>query len=119
MDNEELIEFTVGPREKGDPPEGGDAPVFRIGWNFNALCEAEAMTGQNLLQWDFSTASAQKLRGLLYAGLKAVWQDVSIEDAGRLLTRNFGAVCRALAELYDGMVPEGAPGLEAQEAAVG
>lgn len=51
-----------------------DKEEYRLGYDFNGLCDAEALTGCNLLtaMRDLGEASAGQLRGLLFAAIRAV-----------------------------------------------
>ena len=55
-------------------------------YNYNAIVQAEAATGVNLLTAIVSDLSATKLRGLLWAALLPESPDIKIEEVGQLIT---------------------------------
>lgn len=76
----------------------GDAQVYRLSWDFNELCEAEALLGLNL--FGGAMATALQTRGFLYACLKKAHPVVTVAEAGGLLNKGENAkVLGALTQL--------------------
>ena len=80
----------------------GEVFEYVLTYDFNALCEAEAETGVNLLQAmsDVRSMTAVQLRAMLYAGLKPANPLVLVKEAGELLTKDYAAVMEALIRLF-------------------
>jgi hypothetical protein len=82
-------------------------------FDFNALAEAEAKTGQNLLSaiaaWP--ELSALQARGLLFALLLPAHPKVTVAEAGSLFTEDMEAVVRGIrvaliaAQLFEDEAP--------------
>jgi len=60
--------------------------TYQLVFDFNAIAQAEKVTGINLLQASIDTASAQSLRGLLWASLLKENPNLIIEQVGSLIT---------------------------------
>ncbi|HXI88453.1 MAG TPA: hypothetical protein VNH18_14675 [Bryobacteraceae bacterium] len=77
-----------------------DPQIYKLTYDFNAICDAEAVTGCNLLQAQIrlKNLSATEVRGLLYACLKPAYPAVLLSEAGDLLSRDLETVSGALAE---------------------
>lgn len=58
-----------------------DGETYKLVWDFNALCEAEGMTGCSLLSLSTST----QMRGAFYASLRTYHSQVDLAGAGRLI----------------------------------
>lgn len=69
-----------------------DNVTYKLAFSFNAIAEAEAVTNCNLLSgmWKFLTdregMNAQQLRGLLYASLQLAQPEITLEQAGDMIT---------------------------------
>lgn len=60
---------------------------YKLIYSFNALAEAESLTGLNMFQGlDLNAITAQQLRAMLWAALSVAHPQMTIEDAGNLLT---------------------------------
>jgi hypothetical protein len=88
-----------------------DEVDYWLVYDFNAMAEAETLTGLNLLQClSFQSLNATKVRGLLYAALLRLQPDTSLEDAGNLLgSTDSGVVMKAIGQAYLGSQPEPEP----------
>jgi hypothetical protein len=75
-----------------------ESQVYTLGFDFNALADAEAVTKHNLLAaigaWPALGAGAA--RALLYALLKPAHPEVLVEEAGGLFTKDLGATWEAM-----------------------
>ncbi len=87
----EKVTFTL----PNDPQE------YTLTYSFNEICDAEAVTGVNLLHAavNVSQMNAVQMRGLLYACLKTAHPEVLIKEAGLLLSRDSQIVTAALAKV--------------------
>ena len=87
-----------------------DEKEYQLGYSFNAIAEAEAAAGCNLLNGlqSLNGMSALQLRGLLFAALRIAQPEiVSIDEVGLLLRLDtIGDVQEALAEAYLLSMPE-------------
>lgn len=85
----EKVTFTL----EGDPQE------YTLCYDFNQICDAEAVAGANLLNAvaNKHSMNAVQMRGLLYACLKTAHPDVLLKEAGTLLSRDSKTVTKALA----------------------
>jgi hypothetical protein len=87
----------------------GDPIVYKLTFDYNEIARAETLTGCNLATAGLKlmagiagtfVLSAVELRALLYAAMKPSFSDVTLEDAGGLLSREFAIVHGKLFELY-------------------
>jgi len=79
--------------------------TYQLVFDFNAIAQAEIATGINLLQASIDTASAQSLRGLLWASLLKQNPTISIEHVGSLITmKNAPTIWAAIREAWFGSV---------------
>jgi hypothetical protein len=88
-----------------------DGKTYRLTYDFNAIAQAEAASGCNLLQgvagFLLNTATAAQYRGLLYAALLKAHPKMSIDQAGNLVRIDtMPDIRRALAEAYNLSMPE-------------
>jgi len=76
--------------------------------DFNALAEFEDEVGANALALIQTPdkMSARQVRALFWAGLKQRQPDVTLEDAGRILTSNFDKMGEALGAAFPDAEPE-------------
>lgn len=81
-----------------------DGETYRLLFDFNALAEAERLTGHGLLRQHpakyFRDLDAAGIRGFLYAALKAEHPQISVDAVGALLRVEFfqsifGAISKA------------------------
>jgi hypothetical protein len=99
-----------------------DGDKYKLAYSFNAIAEAEAMAGCNLLQGmqTLQDLSATQLRGLFYAALSVARPSMTIEEAGKLLRFDtMPAITNAIADAYILSMPkkeEPAEGSEKNEA---
>src|ERR1051326_7518669 len=63
--------------------------TWKLAYDFNAIAEAEKLTGCNLLQGVsgvlYTTMTAQQLRALLYAAMCKAHPKVTLEEVGTLI----------------------------------
>jgi len=79
--------------------------TYQLVFDFNAIAQAEIATGINLLQASIDTASAQSLRGLLWASLLKQNPTLTIEHVGSLVTmKNAPTIWAAIREAWFGSV---------------
>jgi hypothetical protein len=85
-----------------------DGVTYYLCFSFNAICQAEASTGLNLLNaLDFRSVDATKLRALLFSALLRIQPDTTLESAGSLLNlKTAGMITRALTEAFTESHPE-------------
>jgi hypothetical protein len=88
-----------------------DGKTYRLTYDFNAIAQAEAASGCNLLQgvagFLLNTANAAQYRGLLYAALLKAQPRMTIDQAGNLVRIDtMPDIRRALAEAYNLSMPE-------------
>jgi hypothetical protein len=113
----EFTEFTLD----------NDPQIYRLVYDFNALCDAEAETKENLLQYVFVIGkpsaifiTAAQQRAMLYALLKPGHPQVLLKEAGELLSRDTkrvaDAMVRALGIESEESDDEPKSGADAQEA---
>jgi hypothetical protein len=82
---------------------------YKLAFTFNALAEAEAQTGGNVLQCfgRLSNLSAIELRSLLHASLLTAHPDMTVEHAGALVgLGNLPAIYVAIAKAFELSMPE-------------
>jgi hypothetical protein len=91
---QEFVEF----RLKDDPQ------VYKLSYDFNAICEAEAAAGCNLIQAFLFQAplTAVQTRAILFACLKKAHPLVLLTEAGELLSRDMPVVLDALGQAMRG-----------------
>ena len=101
----EFTEFTLD----------GDPQVYRLAYDFNAICDAEAETQVNLLQFInavgrpvFVLLTAMQYRAMLYALLKPGHPQVLLKEAGELLSSDTSGVTAAMMRAL-GAEEEGKP----------
>jgi hypothetical protein len=89
-----------------------DGTTYFLAWDFNALAQADEMTGENLLQsLEFENISAKRLRTLLFLSLLKFQPEMTVEKAGGLgCPSNSAQVMKAIVEAYTGSMPEAEPG---------
>lgn len=88
--------------------------VLRLGgvdrhprYDHNAIVQAEAATGINLLTAMVDDITATKLRGLLWASLLPDDPDLTLEDAGKLINPlNIGTIHSALLASWFGSLSD-------------
>ena len=97
-----------------------DDTEYSLCYSFNAIAEAEAASGTNLLRGLESLVdlSAIQLRGLLYAALLVSKPETTIEDAAKLIRLDtIGPITSALAQAYTLSMPSSKKSEEAEVAA--
>jgi hypothetical protein len=86
-----------------------DDVEYKLAYSFNAIAEAESVTGCNLLRGleSLTDLSATQLRGLLYAAMTVAHPEFTIEQVGHLIRLDtIGPVTTALAEAYSLSMPK-------------
>lgn len=80
--------------------DGGPPWPLKLTYDFNEIADAEPICGLNLLMavGAPSRMSASQLRGLLYALLKTHNKDLTLVEAGDLMTADMRAVHSAVME---------------------
>ena len=80
-----------------------DPQEYRLCYDFNEIADAEEVVGINLLTGVMGqgqgTMSSTQLRGLLYALLHKAHPEVTVKEAGELLTIDAVTVSTAFAEV--------------------
>jgi hypothetical protein len=85
--------------------------TYHLSYDFNAICQAERVTGVNLLSSVVGEISAASLRGLLWAALLKDRPLMTVEEVGGLIRpENIATIREAIVTAWFGSVPE-----EAQE----
>ena len=82
---------------------------YRLAYDFNAIAQAEAIAGCNLLQGvrNLSSLSAEQLRGLLFAALSKAHPKITLLAAGEMVRLDtVRPITEALAEAYMLSLPE-------------
>ena len=85
-----------------------DGTTYRLAFDFNALCMAEEVTGQNLMQrvFDLREMPAKTFRAVLWASLLKAQPDVTLERSGALITPgNIPTIYSKLVEAWFASVP--------------
>lgn len=87
-----------------------DGRSYDLVFDYNSVADAEALTGVNLLHGIsaamFGTVTAAQLRGLLFASLKPRNPDITLQQAGELISiGNLKQVYTALSEAWSASVP--------------
>lgn len=97
--------------QPGLDPTLPDVPIIlggverKLCFDYNAIVLAEKATGINLLAGMVSAKDASTLRGLLWAALSRDNPDMTLEQAGALITpRNIPAIHFALNQAWFGSV---------------
>jgi hypothetical protein len=85
--------------------------TWKLAYDFNAIAEAESITGCNLLQGVggvlLHTMTATQFRGLFYAALRRAHPEITIHQAGLLMTiENMADIREALLKAYGVSMPE-------------
>lgn len=84
---------------KGEIALSCDGKSYTMVLDFNALCDFEAETGKNALTalegMERGTVEARDMRALLWAGLRQHHPEITLQDAGRILSENVDAIQRA------------------------
>lgn len=80
---------------------------YFLAYDFNAIVQAEKVTGCNLLASVVGEITAQSLRGLLWASLLKGSPNISIEDVGLLIRpTNVATIRKAIDTCWFGSVPD-------------
>jgi hypothetical protein len=83
--------------------------TYSLCFDFNAMAQAEAATGLNLLQClNFQNLNTIKVRGLLYAAMLKAHPETTLEMAGMLFNHpnTVDKLMNAVVEAYLGSQPE-------------
>lgn len=88
-----------------------DGETYKFAFDFNAIAEAEAATGLNLIHginaFFRSDWNASQLRALLFASLHLGHPTLTLEDAGRLLRLDsINAITNGIIEAWRLSAPE-------------
>lgn len=100
--DDKVIEFTVEGFKEGYAGEDGEKDVIKLCYDFNNIVDAEIQSGENLLKplSNLSRMTAGQMRGLFYALAKKHHPQVTLADAGNLLTLDSMAVTNAVARVF-------------------
>jgi len=85
---------------------------YRLVYSFNALALAEKATGLNMFQGlNLQALNALQLRAMLWASLLKAQPDMTLEDAGDLLTNpvDCNLVLAAIADAWTASMPKPKP----------
>lgn len=86
----------------------GDPQEYHLMFDYNAVCDAEAKTGVNLMSClSGQGLNANQTRGLLYACLLPKHPLVTLKEAGELLTKGLPVVLSNLLPVITGAVDTG------------
>lgn len=109
----EFTEFTLD----------GDPQVYKLAYDFNAICDAELETKENLQQYLFAIGKPSSIfltalqhRAVLYALLKTAHPQVLLKEAGELLSRDTQKVSETMMRAL-GIDPAGEGATEDSEPA--
>ena len=81
--------------------------TYKLAYDFNAIVQAEKMTGVNLLASVVGEINAVSLRGLLWAALLRDRPEITIEHTGGLiLPSNIATIRQAIVTAWFGSVQE-------------
>lgn len=81
--------------------------TFQLSYDHNAIAQAEAVTGHNLLEAAYYIPTATILRGMLWASVLKAHPEVTIEEVGAWINpRNFRVIREALLAAWFGSVPD-------------
>lgn len=79
-----------------------DPHPYVLEYDFNFLCDAEVISGCNLMQAIAGgQITAGQTRGMLYAFLKKANPDLLLSDAGALLSRDLAGTLKAITDVLD------------------
>ena len=95
----EFVQFTVKKDAGSLFHIPGDAQVFKLTYDFNCMCDAEIVSGQNLLRAMTGRMTSLELRALLYGLLRVYHPLVELKEAGELMTIDRNSVMDALTEI--------------------
>lgn len=81
--------------------------TYSLVFDFNAIVEAERVTGTNLLDKVLGSIDAKSLRGLLWASLIKAQPNITIEQAGDLITlHNASRIREAIVTAWFGSIED-------------
>lgn len=88
-----------------------DGEQYKLAWDFNAIAEAEKITGANLMHGIavvmLNGMNAQQFRGLFYAALKLAHPKTTLESAGKLIRIDtMPDIRNALISAWNASLPE-------------
>lgn len=84
---------------------------YQLAYDFNAIVRATEVTGVNLLSSVVGEINAVSLRGLLWAALLKDQSDITIEEAGDLITpTNMGTIRQAIVTAWFGSIKDAEAG---------
>jgi hypothetical protein len=79
--------------------------------DFNAFCQAEEVTGLSFMAGELAYTNMRALRALVWAGLLHEHPDLTLKDAGDIITKLGMAHCfDAVAEAITAAMPEAGEG---------
>ena len=85
--------------------------TYHLAYDFNAIVQAEKVTGVNLLTSVVGEITAQSLRGLLWASLLKDRPEITIDEAGALIKpTNIATIRQAIVTCWFGSVPDAEAG---------
>lgn len=80
--------------------------TYKLAYDFNAIVQAEKVTGINLLVHVVGEMSARSLVGLLWAALLPGHPEIEIEEVGRMIQpHNIPVIRSAIVTAWFGSVP--------------
>lgn len=96
-------------RKRGEFELEQDGATFRGVLDFNALAEFEDRTGENALEIlaDGAGLKVTHMRTLMWAGLRQFHPDITLQQAGSLLSENQHKLGEALASAFPDDEPDG------------
>lgn len=96
---------------KGEVALQHDGVTYSMVLDFNALAEFEGETGKSAMAVlaDPDRMSVTELRALFWAGLRQRHPDITLIDAGRILTTNFDKLGDAMKTAFPEAQPGNAP----------
>ena len=74
--------------------------TYRMEFDYNNLCEAENLTGTNLVAFS-GRMSASQTRAHVFAALRKHHPQIELREVGNLLTKDRETVLDALGALYE------------------
>lgn len=96
---------------KGEVALEHDGVTYSMVLDFNALAEFEGETGKRAMEVlaDPDRMSATEMRALFWAGLKQRHPEITLGDAGRILSANIDKLGTAMMQAFPEAQPGNAP----------
>jgi hypothetical protein len=85
--------------------------TYQLAYDFNAIAEAEFLARCNLLSGleSLQSLTAAQFRGLFYAALSPAHPEITVQEAGRMITLEDGVrlkIANAIAKAYKLSMPD-------------